>query len=764
MAHWQKWLRCLGQAVWQEVPQAIANLIPFGERLLGVGVRFRNLLRHEQNADESRAALAELVTANPAAIRAEALAIAQRVAADQSPQVQEKLAHYLELAPLVTQQSLKRPDDQHGLTVPAQLVLDQPRHLLPFIPPAPPRFKPRDTFRAGRLQGWVLVSRLGAGGFGEVWKARHPDDEGLFAAVKFCLDDSARQLLAREARVLAQVRQLGQSLPGIVRLDDFDVKANPPWLRFEFVDGGDLLGHAAEYFGLRATPLIQELAQNVGRFHRLHPPVVHRDLKPANILLKNKPGGDYDVRIADFGISATSGWALEQERLHTRPSAALPTDLVGSHTPVYASPQQRRGDAPDPRDDVYALGVLWYQLLIGDLASLCPSGDWQEDIVALGLSQSLVKLLGSCCNNHAAKRPKDAAVLAEGIARCQAGPVSPGRLPSPPPAPTPPPAPSRLAAIASEKKRQREQQERQAKAQAKAQAQQAEIQALEKDIEQAVHTDCWKPRHRDRILRLKELQPARTAELDQLLGLLPQWPPVAFTSTLLQMPFVLVPAGTFWMGGEGGKPSDRPVTIPHHFYLGVYPVTQGQWQILMPDNPSPSWFSRTGGGKDQVKGISDADLRQFPVDCVSWEDAQEFLRRLNTNEPNGGWTYRLPTEAEWEYACREGAASKEECSHDFYLDQPSDTLSSSQANFGNNLGRTSKVGSYRPNQLGICDLHGNVWEWCEDSHGGGSGRVLRGGCWYYDASSCRAAYPYNGAPSARRSDLGLRVARVPSGK
>src|SRR6516162_3311935 len=113
----------------------------------------------------------------------------------------------------------------------------------------------------------------------------------------------------------------------------------------------------------------------------------------------------------------------------------------------------------------------------------------------------------------------------------------------------------------------------------------------------------------------------------------------------LGMEFVLVPRGSFWMGSRGGKPGDRQVEIPHEFYLGVYPVTQGQWQAVMGNNPS--CFARTGAGWRKVTKITDADLKQFPVEMVSWEDAHAFIQKLNAQAP---LTYRLPTEEEWEYA------------------------------------------------------------------------------------------------------------------
>jgi formylglycine-generating enzyme required for sulfatase activity len=226
------------------------------------------------------------------------------------------------------------------------------------------------------------------------------------------------------------------------------------------------------------------------------------------------------------------------------------------------------------------------------------------------------------------------------------------------------------------------------------------------------------------------------------------------------MKLVLVPHGTFWMGDRG---SQRQVEIPHDFYLGAFPVTQGQWQEIMDENPS--CFSRTGRDADKVKGISDADLKQFPVEQVSWDKVQEFLKGINAREKESGFLYRLPTEAEWEYACRGAASSEQDCAFDFYFgdpsrnfSQPTNDLSPVQANFDKSLlGRTTRVGSYKPNRLGIYDMHGNVREWCED-------RVLRGGSWRLPRSQCSASNRLERAPTYYSDNVGFRLAAVPSGE
>jgi formylglycine-generating enzyme required for sulfatase activity len=239
------------------------------------------------------------------------------------------------------------------------------------------------------------------------------------------------------------------------------------------------------------------------------------------------------------------------------------------------------------------------------------------------------------------------------------------------------------------------------------------------------------------------------------------------------MTFVRLPKGTFYMGWDDhARPPKKGVKkeITEDFEIAVHTVTQGQWQAVMGNNPSR--FSRNGGGMGSVKDISDEELSLFPVEQVSWDDAQEFIKRLNEKERGRGYVYRLPTEAEWEYACRGGATSEEECSYHFYFDKPTNDLSSEQANFdrlyppgkapkGKWLARTTRVGAYPSNKLGLCDMHGNVEQWCADTFEGGFHRVCRGGSWICSQFGCRAAYRNKIPPSQRTPDLGFRLARVP---
>jgi serine/threonine protein kinase/formylglycine-generating enzyme required for sulfatase activity len=230
----------------------------------------------------------------------------------------------------------------------------------------------------------------------------------------------------------------------------------------------------------------------------------------------------------------------------------------------------------------------------------------------------------------------------------------------------------------------------------------------------------------------------------------------------------LVPAGTVRMGSpplEDGhtepEEEQHEVVIPRPFYIGVYEVTQKEYREVMGRNPSH--FSADGPGRDVVKGM---DTDCFPVDSVSWEDAQEFCKELSRRqkEKTHSRVYRLPTEAEWEYACRGG----DPAANPFHVGR---SISSDQANFdggqpygdeavkGPNLGRTTKVGSYpEPNGFGLYDMHGNVAEWCDGRPVAGVElRVLRGGSWLHDARNCRSAARVASLPKIKNKAYGFRV-------
>jgi serine/threonine protein kinase len=446
--------KCIGQALCANGLKALAGMVPMGAAIYDIAEDACERLREHAQEEQLRGLVAAAVHASPAEVRREAASVVLELIADQPREVQINLELYLSQIPAAIRQSLKRPADPTGKSVPVNFSIKRPEDLLQFLPTRLPRFQPGD--RPSGLGDWELVDLLGIGGFGEVWKARHLHFDGIApVAFKFCLDQTARdRLLKHEATVLNQVMRQGRH-PGIVPLLDASLSSDPPCLKYEYIEGGDLAGLLRDWQqGIDkprwqlATGVIAQLAGIVGFAHRMVPPIVHRDLKPANVLVQRLSAGDYALRVTDFGIGGVAALPaiLEARQGTTTRGDLIGTALRGSHTPLYASPQQMRGEAPDPRDDVHALGVIWYQMLTGDLNSGPPTGLWSEELEEAGMSRELVRLLGACVG-RLEKRPKDAADLAEQLTTLLAPPPPPPPVKAPPARvekPAPRPAPVRV--------------------------------------------------------------------------------------------------------------------------------------------------------------------------------------------------------------------------------------------------------------------------------------------------------------------------------
>jgi len=228
----------------------------------------------------------------------------------------------------------------------------------------------------------------------------------------------------------------------------------------------------------------------------------------------------------------------------------------------------------------------------------------------------------------------------------------------------------------------------------------------------------------------------------------------------LRLELIRIPPGQFPMGSPEDEETrlvhEGPVhlvTIERAFWLGKYPVTQQQWSAVMGKKPS------------HFKG------ERNPVECVSWRDCQRFIEKLSALVAGGG--FRLPTEAEWEYACRAHTRTR----FSFGDDRGYKSLKDYAWYEDNSGSATHPVGGLRPNPWGLLDMHGNVWEWCQSVYRpypydatdgreettGGEERVLRGGSWNYAASGCRSGYRFRLASGSRYNNIGLRVACTISG-
>ena len=227
----------------------------------------------------------------------------------------------------------------------------------------------------------------------------------------------------------------------------------------------------------------------------------------------------------------------------------------------------------------------------------------------------------------------------------------------------------------------------------------------------------------------------------------------SFSIPNLKLDMLWCKPGTFMMGSPEDEKvrqeeeTQHEVTLTKGFYLGKYEVTQAQWEKVMGTNPS------------NFKGAT------LPMEKVSWNDAMEFCKKLTPMEKAAGrlpegWVYTLPSEAQWEYACRAGTTTA------YYF---GDEITPKQANY--NVGKTTSVGTYPANAWGFHDLHGNVWEWCSDWYGDypsgsandpvgpsvGTLRVFRGGSWYYIGRNLRSAFRSRDAPDIRSFNLGFRL-------
>jgi formylglycine-generating enzyme required for sulfatase activity len=633
-------------------------------------------------------------------------------------QLVQALRAFIRCVPPVLRSFFRRPADPEGTTVPAGWRLGGSADLLALLPCRTAWFEPGQKPQAVGDGDWELIDLLGLEIDEETWKAQKQGRPGQpMVCLQFLHDPRVKERLRKTGSGdWATVREL-TAQPGWVRLRDVHAQADPPCLEWANASAGSFRGQMREWQANGASApwrevcqWMQEVAVTLGHAHRQRPPLVHRGLNTARILATGA-GARMDCRLAGMGLS-----------------------LICTFDARLTSPQQQRGDAVDARDDVFSLGIILYQMLTRDPGAGRPGGSqWKRRLAGDAVPAGLVDVLESCFEDDPRHRPADGtelaarieATLREKAAPAAASPAVDLSSLMPAAAPTPTAAPE-SAAVAG----------------------------------------------RDALTRTR----SRRADVKQLFQSLEetvQERPKLFTNSL-DMKMVLLPPGTFWMGSPpaeaGRRDNEGPrheVNLANHFYLAVHTVTQLQYQKVMKANPSHF---------DPIHGGGPA----HPVENVSWDDAVEFCRRLSAlpAEREAGRSYRLPTEAEWEYACRAGTATP------FAFGE---SLSVTAANYDGNFPygggevergdwaeKTLPPGGFPANHFGLCDMHGNVWEWCSDwlsseyyAHSpkrnpagpaAGRFRVLRGGSWRSHAVTCRSAYRNGLSPRSRDRMTGFRVA------
>ena len=656
----------------------------------------------------------------------EAIAEARKAVEEAAPQLtgrnKERAVQYVAAIPEAARRTLKSKADPTGTSLPFGYTINEPDDVAKILPPQLPRFIPGEWV-PGRQDNWRLERRIGGGGFGEVWLARSEwGDERR--AVKFCTDPSARtKLVTHEKSVVAGVMKHARH-PNIVPLRECNLSDAIPWLMYEYVEGGTLADAIPSWQALapverltRAVAVLHAIASAVAHCHAADPAIVHRDLKPANVLM----AGDVP-RVIDFGIGgAVVDYLITEERTRGYETVAgrLPSMLSGSYSLLYSSPQQRAGEKPDPRDDVHALGVIAYQMLIGRVDAEV-KGNWSKKLQTDGVPEALIDLIGASASDEADDRPNDAReweAAIEPLLRVSALAAAPAPRPRVPRPAKPAPSDSTKPAVRAP----------------------GEIVVefpLPNGLKMAF---CWIPPGECQLGSPK-------AERDAVLKAIGQ----------TEEPD--------WLVDE--RESQRGVYRSKGFWMGKYTVTQAEWHALTGE--LPSYFQASGGGAAQVKGLNTTN---FPVEQVSWDEIcgqGGFLEKLNAvggMEKVFGKTgaFALPHEDEWEYACRGGLGN----SQPFYFGKE---LNGTEANIDGNypfgttvtgqyLKRTCAVndGKYRQHPWGLIHMHGNVFEWCNNLYGQTSTRVLRGGSWINIGHNCRAAYRFRYAPVSQYDVIGFRV-------
>jgi formylglycine-generating enzyme required for sulfatase activity/tRNA A-37 threonylcarbamoyl transferase component Bud32 len=637
--------------------------------------------------------------------------------------------------------------------------------------------------RAGdKIGPYTLVRRLGRGTFGVVWLA---EKRTTLAATKVALklpndDDIDLEAVKREASVWVEA----SGHPNVLPIIDADIYDEQVVIVSEYAPDGSLNDWLKEHGG-RAPTIEAAVEMTLGildGLSHLHARrIIHRDLKPANILLQGRT-----PRLVDFGLARVLKTTSQSSNV--------------SGTYAYMPPEAFDGKRSE-QTDVWSAGVILYQMLTGNLpypqtddaaligALLTREPEPPPDDLPAALRevlhralqknpaaryQSVAEMRGALYDALHSNAPQPTALPADAESEL------PTRKFTAPPAETTIAVPPTVASqqptasspeIANPQSEIRIPQSFAPESLARHGGGKLWLvistAALVIGLVIAASLGMFSSKSGSGNTSVSN-QPIPSVSNQPTQSNVSRRPPI---TNRMGMEFVYVSAGTFIMGSSDAdvqrafeqvqlessgsarlewyapeKPQHQ-VTIREGFYMGKYEVTQAQWQKVMRNNPST---------------IKNCD--QCPVDNISWDDAQEFIKKLNAK--NDGYTYRLPSEAEWEYACRAGTTG------DYAGDL--DSMAWYYKNSGN---ETHPVGQKQPNAWGLYDMHGNVEEWCEDiwhesyngaptdgsvwiSGGDPSRQVLRGGSWFSVAVDLRSAFRLRGGPRSHGSFNGFRVVAV----
>ena len=588
---------------------------------------------------------------------------------------------------------------------------------------------------------YEIKEKLGQGGFGITYLAIQSGLERKVAIKEFFMKEICerdpetnhvivgteggretflryREKFVKEARNIAKL-----SHKNIVRIIDVFEENDTSYYSMEYVENGSLADKVAREGYLSepvATRYIFQVADALDYIHQQK--MSHLDVKPANIMLNAKD----EIVLIDFGLSKQYDTATGSQ------TSSTPVGISEGFAPIEQSKKGGVGEF-SPKTDIYSLGATFFCLLTGtrppSASDILEDGLTIGQLEVRGVSQKAIDTIRKAMASRMKDRLEDVAAFIKGLKQ-EAG-----------------------NATSDNNEKQEEngsKKDEDGDTILKSQQQQAE----QAEGNKPTKKKSW----------IKRISIVTVTFI--IIGIISAIVYTMFSSsnedktkilsektfTVGGVTFTMMPveSGTFTMGATSEQQDPSDFEKPTHrvtlssYYIGKYEVTQDLWKAVMGSNPS-KW-----------KGDN------LPVECVSWYDCQEFIKKLNTMT---GKKFRLPTEAEWEYAARGGNRSRG------YQYSGSNNLND-VAWYDDNSGRwTHPVGTKAPNELGIYDMSGNVLEWCQDwfdwyssnaktnptGPRSGSGRVTRGGCWI-DAEECRVTCRYLYTPGSKSNYFGLRLA------
>ena len=624
--------------------------------------------------------------------------------------------------------------------------------------------QPDSTLQGGKYR---IIEKLGQGGFGITYLAENTLLEGKVAIKEFFFkeycerDDSTsyvtvptssnretvlrfKQKFIKEAKTIFRLNH-----PNIVRIHDVFEENGTAYYVMEYIEGeslGDMVKRRGAIPEAEALDYVKDVASALEYIHSKN--INHLDIKPGNLMKRKEDG---KVLVIDFGVAKQYDLATSQGTTTT------PVGISHGYSP--AEQYRKNGvQSFSPQSDVYALAATLFKLLTGstppEAMEIQDEGLPVAELQAKQISRPVISAIAMAMKGHHERTQSVAEFMSNLKSEdTQDTVVFPD------------------ATGTGRKRKETEEKAAKEKAKVERKRKETEEKATKKKATFVVTivvvaiVAIWlmipsnKNKVEEELAKITEVsysngissnknkveeELAKITEASYSKGIL--------TVNGIKYNMVWVEGGTFRMGatseqGSDAESDEKPVhsVTLSGYYIGKTEVTQALWKAVMDDNPS----------------IFNGD--NLPVDCVSWDDCQVFVRKLNSLT---GQNFRLPTEAEWEFACRGGNNSLG------YKYSGSDNIDNVAWYDGNSGDKTYPVATKSANELGIYDMSGNVWEWCCDWYGdytsgaqtnpkgpeSGSDRVRRGGGWFDDAGRCRSSNRIIDYPEGRCADLGLRLA------